>query len=218
VNSDSAKLKDHGRATDWRFTRLVVAIGLYAAAVGASAVLVSFIVRSTPWDWSEPGRLPAIQATYFAGAGSVGAVIMSIPVVYWLSQRARAPSNLFWWWGMGLFFGFVAPVVTGGVFPFASLLLGYAQGLIDAGTLLGGLHLSFWNVPFSAVINGTRDMVTWLLAGAIFGTGGWVIDNLHAHRMDFVNVYCPWLAALILGTCLVAIAAFGPIDVLASLG
>ena len=212
------KFKDQGRATDWRLTRLVIAIGLYAAAVGASAVLVSFVVRSTPWAWSDPGRLPPIQATYFAGAGAIGAIIITIPIVYWLSQRSRAPSNLFWWWGMGLFFGFLAPVVTGGVFPFASLLLGYAQGLIDAGTLLGGLHLAFWNVPFSAVINGARDIVTWLLAGALFGTGGWVIDNLHAYRIEFVNVYFPWLAALIFGTLLVAVAAFGSLDILSSLG
>ena len=81
MNSRATKLEDQGRATDWRFTRLVVAIGLYAAAVGASAVLVSFIVRSTPWDWSDPGRLPAVQAIYFAGAGSVGAIIMSIPII-----------------------------------------------------------------------------------------------------------------------------------------
>ena len=218
MNSDVAKLKDQGRATDWRLTRLVMAIGFYAAAVGASAVLVSFIVRSTPWAWSEPGRLPAIQATYFAGAGAVGAIIVNIPIVFWLSQRDRAPSNLFWWWGMGLLFGFLGPVVTGGVFPFSSLLLGYAQGLIDGGELLGGLHLSFWNIPFSAVINGARDIVTWLFAGAIFGTGGWIIDNLHACRLNFVNVYFPWVAALILGTCVVAISVLGPLDMLAVLG
>ena len=79
MNSNVAKFKDQGRPTDWRLTRLIIVIGLYAAAVGATAVLVSFIVRSTPWDWSEPGRLPPIQAIYFAGAGAVSYTHLTLP-------------------------------------------------------------------------------------------------------------------------------------------
>ena len=59
---------------------------------------------------------------------------------------------------------------------------------------------------------------TWLLAGALFGTGAWVIDMLNASPNLIASKYGTWAVALSLGSAVVAFAVFGPPETLRSLG
>ena len=218
TQSSNVLILERGRPTHWGRTRLIVSLAVYGGALGAAAVLVSFLVRNAPAVYIEPSRMPLLQSVFFSGSGVVAGILINLPAIYWLGQRSRAPSNLLWWWAFGLFYGLFGSVLAGAFFPFSIQLMELARGTVGLGELLFRMWYVFALIPTSAINNGARDMVTWLLAGGLFGTGAWIIDMANASRRPDIYTYGPWVVSITLGLIFVSIAAYGPADALSTFG
>jgi hypothetical protein len=70
----------------------------------------------------------------------------------------------------------------------------------------------------SFFIEGALAIYTWLLAGALFGTGAWIIDKLNASPNPIASKYGAWAFAISMGMIVAAIAAFGPPEILRNFG
>ena len=210
-------LKQHShRPMAWQHTSLIISLTLYGGALGAAAGLVALLSR---FEFPvEPERIGFLDSFFFASGGALAGIILTWPTAFWISQRTPGHSNLLVWWGLGLTYGILAPFAAGGFLPLTTMLLNLASGTMDWSELVSGLETVFRVMPFSIVNNGGRDLYTWLIAGAIFGTGSWIIDRIDSSSNLKMAQSGTWIFTLGLATFFLAFAIWGPVDFLATLG
>ncbi len=99
-----------------------------------------------------------------------------------------------------------------------AVTLNLALGSIPLSELTSHTLEAFVRAPANAFTQGTLGLFTGLLAGTLFGVGGWVMDIANTSPYPNVSRYGPYVISLGLSAGVVAIAAFGPADALAKLG
>ncbi len=217
IKANSLRLPQRKRPPDWPRIRFTACVTSYAGALGAAAVLVSFLVK-TDIIIREPEHMTLIPSVFLSSAGGLGGVLIAWPLARWLSEGSDRPHNLLIWWLLGVGFGIILPFLTGALLPLSAVFMELALGTIGAGELLSETLNAVFRTPIYMVTHGAYALLTSLLAGGLFGTGAWIIDRFNAASNPSVSRYGPWAVALVLGFAVVAIAAFGPPETLERLG
>ena len=200
-----------------RRIRLATSMALYGGALGAASILISLLNR-TPFG-ADPEHLRLIDSVFISLAGAIAGIAVALPLGYFMGGASGAkPSNLLLWWAVGLAFGLALPFVTGALVPLSLVFEDLSIGLIRPGQVFERVLDSVFRAPLNLFVNGALSMFTGLLAGAIFGTGGWVADMFNASRRPVAAKVGPWVVAIVLGSVAVVIAVFGSPDALAKLG
>jgi len=196
--------------------RLTASIALYGAALGSAAILVSIIARTDKFDDAvhlafTPGLITAIT-------GAVAATLITPLAIYHLRNNADESGGILLWLVLGLGFGVASSFVTGGLFPLNVVFITFAADDIKLSELPSLVVEGAFQGIRSFFIDGALAIYTWFLAGALFGTGAWIIDKLNASANPVASKYGTWVVALSLGLTIVAIAAFGPPETLRKFG
>ena len=199
-----------------RRVRLVICLGLYGSALGASSLLVSFLARTRfP---REPEHLEFVPSVILSSGGWIMGAIIAGLIAYWIAPTSERPHNIIAWLFIGFAFGVLLPFFSGALIPLGTLYLDVAHGIIPLGDLPSLTLGSILRAPSFAFTQGVFGLFTGLLAGALFGIGGWVIDVANTSPYPRVSRYAPYGLSLGLSAGVVAIASFGPADALAKLG
>lgn len=200
-----------------RRIRLAISMALYGGALGAAAIIISLLNRG-PFD-ADPERLRLIDSVYVSLGGGIAGVLVALPLGYFMGAASGTrPSNLLRWWVVGIAFGVALPFATGAVVPFTLVFEDLSVGLIRPGQVIGRILDAVFRAPLNLILRGALGIFTGLLAGAIFGTGGWVADMFNASSKPVAAKVGPLVVAIILGSVAVVIAVFGSPDALAKLG
>ena len=204
----------------WPTTRqritLEACVTIYAAALGGSAVLVYFMVRTEAWE--EPVHLALVPATFVSLFGAIAAVLLTWPVVHQLSDGAQKPQGLLLWLVFGIGYGLLLPPLTGAFLPMSVVFIDLSLGIIELGEVPSEFVDAMFRSPLNAILYGSLAIVNGLFAGALFSSGAWLIDRLNASAHPAISGRGPWAVAFLLGGTIIALAAFGPPETLARLG
>lgn len=196
--------------------RLTASVALYAAALGAAAILISIIARTGRFDDAE--HLALVPGLFSAITGVIAATIITPLAIYHLRHNADESGSIFLWLALGLGFGVASSFVAGGLFPLNVVFITFAEDDIKFGELPSFVVEGAFQGIRSFFIDGALAIYTWLLAGALFGTGAWIIDKLNASRNPVASKYGTWVVTLFLGLTIVAIAVLGPPETLRKFG
>ncbi len=196
--------------------RLTASVALYGAALGSAAILVSIIARTDKFDVAEhlaftPGLITALT-------GAIAVTLITPLAIYHLRYNADDSGGLLLWLAFGLGFGVASSFVTGALFPLNIVFITFAEGEIRIGEMPGMMVEGAFQGIRSFFIDGALAIYTWFLAGALFGTGAWIIDKLNASPNPVTSKYGTWVIAIAMGMTIVAIAAFGPPETLRKFG
>ena len=199
-----------------RRVRLVICLGLYGSALGASSLLVSFLAR-TKYPIG-PEHLEFVPSLLLSSGGWIMGAIIAGLIGYWIAPTSERPHNIIVWLFIGFAFGVLLPFFSGALMPLGTLYLNIALGIIPQSELPMLVLEAILRAPSFAFTQGVLGLFTGLLAGALFGVGGWVIDIANTSRYPRVSRYAPYVLSLGLSGLVVAIAAFASADALSKLG
>ncbi len=202
---------------DGQRIRLTACTILYAGAIGAAAIPVTFLAK-TDEVLREPERLPLIPLLIFSGTGAAAGMLLVWPLILWLTKDSSRPRGLLVWCIIGFGYGVLFPFLSGALLSLSAVLVELALGAIDSGELLSRMLDAVFRAPLNAVTHGAIGLLTGLIAGGIFGTGAWIIDTLNGSRNALISRYAPWSIALLLGFLALFISASASPDILARLG
>ena len=192
-------------------------MALYGGALGAATILISLLNR-TPFG-TDPEHLRLIDSVFVSLSGGIAGILVALPLGYYMGAMSGArPTNLFVWWAVGLAFGVAMSFMTGALVPVSLVFEDLSVGLIQPGQVFERLLDAVFRAPLNLFVHGSLSMFTGLLAGSLFGTGGWVVDMFNTSSRPVAANVGPWAIALILGFAVVVIAVFGSPDALAKLG
>lgn len=196
--------------------RLTASVTVYGIALGAAAVLISIIARTGVFEEAE--HLAPIPAVFSALMGALTALIITPLAIYHARDRADESSGLLIWLAIGLGFGVASSFLAGGLIPLNVVVISLAEGAVGIGELPSlALEAALRGIR-SFYVEGALAIYTWLLAGALFGIGAWIIDRLNASPYPVASKYGTWAVALSLGVTVVAVAAAGSPEALRKLG
>ena len=199
-----------------RRVRLVIGLGLYGSALGASSLLVSFLVR-TKYP-IEPEHLEFVPSLLLSSGGWIMGAIIAGLIGYWIAPTSERPHNIIIWLFIGFGFGVLLSFFSGALMPLGTLYLSLALGIIPQSELPMLVLEAILRAPSFAFSQGVFGLFTGLLAGALFGAGAWVIDIANTLPYARVSKYAPYVLSLGLAGLVVAIAAFASADALSKLG
>ena len=205
--------------------RFAATTAIYGAAMGAFAVIVNFLSQAQfPF---EAQHMTLGRTVIFSLAGALGGLLVTAPFAFWLHggdltlfpERTRKPLGFWSWIFLGLGYGLIFPFLMGAyVLPFTFNILDFGGGFISANELVSINIDTVLRGPAFAVVLGTRLLFTALIAGAMFGAGGWVIDRFHSSSDEATARYGTWAMALALAVAVFAVLAIVPESALANLG
>ena len=205
-----------------RRIRLTTSLALYGGALGAATILISLLNRTKGQTdglvFLEPEHMGLAASVFFSLGGGIAGVLVALPLGYLIGARATEHHNLLVWWGIGLAFGVALPFLTGALSPLSEVFVLLSLDIIQPGDLFDQVVDAAIRAPLSIVVNGIFSLYTGLLAGALFGTGGWVVDMFNGSTRPVASKVGPWAIALILGSVAVLIAVFGSPNTLEKLG
>jgi hypothetical protein len=199
-------------------------VGLYGGAIGAGAVIVNLLADFQYPD--IPEHMPLGRSLLRGGAGALSGLILTGTTAYMIYsgnrsvyKRGPRPRGIVTWFVLGLAFGVVFPLFTGGIFiPLSTFFLDFGTGIVSVpGMLYKSLDLLLeW--PSLGALYGFRLMFSGIIGGVLFIPGAWVIDRLNLSEDPTTARYGSWAVALALSVTIIAIVAFGPEATLAKLG
>ena len=196
--------------------RLAASVTLYGGALGAAAILIVIIARTGKYEEAE--HLTLIPALFSALTGAVAALLVTPLAIYHARDRANEASGLLIWLLLGLGFGLGSSFVTGLLIPLSVVFISLTEGVAGVGELPSLAIEAALRGIRSFYVEGALAIYTWLLAGALFGVGAWIIDRLNASPNRIASKYVIWAVSLSLGLAIVAFAAFGPPETLRNFG
>jgi hypothetical protein len=188
--------------------RLTASVALYGGALGSAAILISIMARTGRFD--EAGHLAFTPGLITAITGAIAATLITPLAVYHMRYNADEPGGILLWLALGLGFGVASSFVTGGLVPLNVVFITFAEGDIKLGELPSFVVEGAFQGIRSFFIDGALAIYTWLLAGALFGIGAWIIDKLNASPNPVASKYGTWVVTLFLGLTIVSIAVLGP--------
>lgn len=196
--------------------RLTACITLYGGALGSAAILVSIIARTGKFD--EAVHLALIPGLFSALTGALAATLITPLAIYHARENADESGSLLLWLALGLGFGLASSFITGGLFPLNVVFITFVEDGIEFGELPSLVVEGAFQGIRSFFIEGALAIYTWLLAGALFGVGAWIIDKLNVSPNPFASKYGTWGLTLFLGLAIVAFAVLGPPETLRNFG
>ncbi len=199
-----------------RRIRLTASVTAYGTALGAAAILISIIARTGMYDDAE--HLTFVPSVFSALTGALAAALVTPLAIYHARDRANESAGLLIWLALGLGFGLASSFVSGGLLPLSAVIISLAEGAVGFGELPSLAFEAALRGIRSFYVEGALAIFTWLLAGALFGAGGWAIDKLNASPNLIASKYGTWAVVLSLGSAVVAFAVFGPPETLRKLG
>ena len=199
-----------------RRVRLVICLSIYGSALGASSLLVSFLTR-TRYP-IEPEHLEFVPSVLLSSGGWIMGAISAGLIGYWIVPASERPHKIIVWLFIGFAFGVLLPFFSGALMPLGTVYLDLALGILRLSDLPMLTLDALMRAPISAFSQGVLGLFTGLLAGALFGVGGWVMDIANTSPYPHVSRYAPYVLSSVLSGWVVATAAFGPTDALAKLG
>lgn len=199
-----------------RRVRLVISLGLYGSALGASFLLVSFMARTVyP---KTPEHLDLLPSVFLSGGGWIMGAIIAGALGYLIAPTSWRPHNIFLWLMIGFGFGILLPFFSNSLMPMGTVYLNLALGIMPVGEVPMMTLDALFRAPVTAFIQGALGVFTGLLTGTLFGLGGWLIDIANTSRYPRVSRYAPYVLSSSLSILVLGIAAFGPASTLAKLG
>ena len=211
--------------TDWPRVRFAACVAIYGAAIGIATVLVNFLARADAID--IPQHLPFWTSLLFSSAAALAGIAITGPIAYWVygtrhvfsKVEAREPRNLIVWAVLGFGYGIVFPLLMGAYFlPISFYFHDFAIGLTSAPQLMSRAFDVVLIWPVLALVFGSGLFFTGLIAGALFGGGGWIIDRFNASADPATAKYGTWIMAVVLSVGVVSMVAVVPEATLARLG
>ena len=200
-----------------RRIRLATSLAMYGGALGAATILISLLHR-TPFGL-EPQHMRLVPSVFVSLGGGIAGVLIALPMGYFTGAGSGSRlQDLLVWWGIGFAFGVLLPFLTGALVPLSMIFVDLSLDIIQPDELFVLILDAVFRAPLNVFINGALSLYTGLLAGALFGTGGWVLDMLNGSSKPVAANFGPWAIAFILGFVAVGIAVFGSPDTLAKLG
>jgi hypothetical protein len=162
--------------------------------------------------------LPWTPTVYISLSGAIAGILIALLLGHIIGGMGAKPRNLLAWWMFGFAFGVMLPFLTGGLLPMSVVFLNLSLDIIQPGDLFGQLTDAVLRAPQGIFRDGTLSLFTGLLAGALFGTGGWLVDMFNTSSKPMAARVGPWVVVSILGSVFFAIAVFGSADALSKLG
>ena len=213
------------RPTDWPRIRFAAGIAVYGAAIGSVAVLVN-VLSTTPF-YKTAEHMSLVPSLILAISGALAGAMVTAPFAYRMygdvpilePKKTRKPRNLPVWWVLGVGYGLAYPMVMGAFFlPSAIALRLLAKGIIGPGDALNEFIEILMASLLRAVTVGGPMLFTSAIAGVVFGTGAWMIDQVSASSDRRISTYGTWaISALLATTVVVLVFAVSP-ETLRSLG
>lgn len=196
--------------------RLTICLLFYGASLGIAGMLISFLARTKfPID---PTHLDFQTTVILTPAGAVAGAFLGGLMAWVTTHREGRPHGLLMWAVMGFLFGVLLSFVTGVFLPYSTAALNIAKGVSESGNLVRDLVDAAFRMPSVAVIQGVFGLFTGMLMGAFFMFGGILIERVNISAKGLQSRYLAYVITLALSVISVAIAAFGPADLLAKLG
>jgi hypothetical protein len=196
--------------------RLTASVALYAAALGAAAILVSVIARTGRFD--DAAHLPFAPALITAITGVIAVTLITPLAIYHMRTNAEESGGVFVWAVLGVAFGVASSFVTGALIPLNVVFITFVEDNLQFSELFSLVVDGTFQGIRSFFIEGAGAIYTWFIAGALFGVGGWTIDKLNASANPVASKYGPWAFAISVGLIVLVYAAFGPPETLRDFG
>ena len=196
--------------------RLTACVALYGGALGSAAILISIIARTGPFDEAE--HLALVPGLISAITGVLATTLITPLAIYHARENADESGSLLLWLALGLGFGLASSFVTGALFPLNVVFITFVEDNIKFGELPPLVVEGAFQGIRSFFIDGSLAIYTWLLAGALFGIGAWIIGKLNASPNPVASKYGTWAFAMSAGLIVAAFAGFGPPETLRTFG
>ena len=173
--------------------RLVRSLVLYGMLLTAAAAMVASIY--SPGIDQDPRRLIGMNAVGTMVGGCLFTLIFLLPVLRWIGSRAEESRILPIWLFVGFTYGIFTVFLIGASLPF---VFAFQINMLDfrsLGKLIDDLIDAIFRMPLSSFTFGVFALYIGLIAGIIYGIGGWIIDMLN--RMNYAHSYAdPWIEAI----------------------
>ena len=224
MDLDAATDEPH-TGPDWERIRFSTCVTVYAAALGAVAVIVNSLAQTDALD--VPRHMPLGPSLVIGGAGALTASAVTWPAVHWLyggapafdEEKSRTSLGLPVWVLLGLGFGLVYSLLMGAYsLPTATGLLSFADGTVSVIDLVFKYAETVFSMPVLGPALGIRLLYTSIIAGLLFGPGAWAISRFNTSADPTTARYGPCVIALTLAAMAIAVAVFVPPTALARLG
>ena len=173
--------------------RLVRSLLLYGMLLTAAAAMVASIY--SPGIDQDPRRLIGMNAVGTMVGGCLFTLIFLLPTLRWIGSRAEESRILPIWLFVGITYGIFTVFLIGASLPF---VFAFQINMLDfrsLGKLIDDLIDAIFRMPLSSFTFGVFALYIGLIAGIIYGIGGWFIDMLN--RMNYAHSYAdPWIEAI----------------------
>ena len=164
--------------------------------------------------FEEVVRLEGWGAIFFAITAAISALIAVPITVYHVRDMAQFPAKPITWLFMGIAYGVVIPILSGGFTRTAAAFAGLADGIYGVGSMPSLLLDAVLIFPYDMFVQGAQNVYGGLYSGAFFAVIGYLIDYSNAAKRETVSTWGPWLVALGLGLPVMLFATFGPAEFL----
>ena len=199
--------------------RLMVFLALYGGALGAAAIIISFLARQQlRAPLYETQHLSLNIYVFLSGAGLIAGALVVSMLTYWLISRSNFAQHPLAWVAIGFGYAILVPFATGFLAPFSIVFLNLQLGVFESGDVSPGLLDALFRAPHSTFSYGTVALGTTAVAALMFAPGAWLIDTVNASRSVIVARYGSFAITLALSSGFVAFAVLGPPSTLAKLG
>ena len=207
--------------------RFVVTTAIYGASIGAFTMIVNYLVQSATAYPYVAQHMPLGRTIIFSGSGAAGGLLISALAAFWLHgeglslfpNRKRKRLSFYFWMFLGLGYGLIFTIIMGGlILPLTFNILNFSDGIMNPMELIHTNIDAVLRGPVFALILGVRILFTSLIAGLMFGAGGWLIDFFHSSSDHNTVSYGTWIIALVLALVVIGMATIGPEQALANLG
>lgn len=164
--------------------------------------------------FEEALRVEGWGAVFFSIAAAAAALIAVPITIYHIRDMAQFPAKPITWLLMGLGFGVVTPILTGGFTRTAGAFAGLAEGVYGVGPLFSLLIDAVLVFPYDMFVQGAQNVYGGLYSGGFFAIIGFAIDRSNAAKTGLVSIWGPWILAIGLGLPIMVFALVGPTDFL----
>ena len=192
-------------------------ITLYGAALGAASVPIAELARPDA-RLKIPEHISLVPTMYILIAGALAGVLLTWPIVRKLPEMVGEQRGWVIWLVFGVIYALFLPFLTGAFLQFSVVFLWVHTGFIDFGEIPREIVSAMFRVPLQAFVHGAVSLYTGMIAGILFGIGGYAIDELGHSPNALVHKYAPWGIALAVGTMTIAFGVWGPASTVAKFG
>ena len=185
--------------------------------MGAASVPIALLARPDP-RLTVPEHMSLAPTVYVAVAGAVAGILLTWPIVRKLPDMIGEHRGWVIWLIFGVGYALFLPFLTGVLLPFSVVFLNLQIGVIGLRDVPSEILASVFRAPLQSFVYGVLSLYTGMIAGILFGLGGFAMDELNHSQNALVHRYAPWAIALAVGTTTIAFAVLAPAETVAKFG